>query len=194
MSKSSRFLLLFLIILATFIITVIIKQPSQPSQPSQPALSVETLFAASDVRAGLKEAFEHHDENAFMHWQEQLLTAALQVGYKEEQLRFLSGDRGLEYIKFRAARMLFQEAIEKAYVSGDAFEPIAARYPQAEDLFADVQAMFTARNQTLDGIATALLQAAKDDPSLGSLTLQQAQQHALELWQQKLTQAATESE
>ncbi len=148
-----------------------------------PAVTIEQLIATSDVQQGLLEA--ENDRDALEKWQEQILDAARQVGYNEQQLTFLSGERGLDYLQFRAKRLAFNRDMQAALLAGQAFEPIVANYPEAQDLFAVAQRLFEARNDAIDLATKTLIDASRDESGTPTLSYAAANQHALQLWQQR---------
>ncbi|WP_100641702.1 hypothetical protein [Alteromonas facilis] len=182
---------LWILAAAAVIATVVYQFNHSEPQFDEPQILLEELFNASDVQAGLLEALTLNDDDLFESWQSRLIDAAISVGYKQQQLHFLEGDKGIDYLRFRASRWAFQREIDEAYSAGEAFEPIAAKYPQAKDLLPAVQALFEARDQTLDSIAEVLIEAQKNENDGARLNVQEANAQALALWQAKLNESAT---
>lgn len=155
-----------------------------------PDATIEQLLATTDVRQGLLASLNDNDE--LERWQSRLLDAAEQVGYTESQLTFLEGQRGIDYLQFRAKRLAFDRDMQMALLAGQAFEPIAAMYPEAEDLFEVTQQLFEARNHAIDLATQTLIDASRDDTGSPTLSYAAANQYALTLWQQR-QRSATEA-
>ncbi|MDM7861107.1 hypothetical protein QTP81_10910 [Alteromonas sp. ASW11-36] len=164
-------------------------QQENVSNFDTPQLTIEQLLTASDVEQGIVRAFKNNDMDALERWQERILAAARQVGYEDPQLVFLDGQRGLDYLQFQAKRRMFLQAVEQAYYLGEAFEPLAGRYPEAADLFPKTQQLFANRNATLEAMTEALLEANRESNE-EPLSYAQANAQALVEWQRRLDEAA----
>ncbi|MBT0587271.1 hypothetical protein [Alteromonas oceanisediminis] len=181
---------LILIIVSLWVIVSNDQSAHRDSAASSPALPIDTLLSASDVRSALIEAVKNDDAALLRTWQQQLLSAARQIGYTDEQLGFLRGQRGQDYLHFRGARFAFSDDVELAYQRGGPLESIVQRYPQARDLVDDAQKLFTARDQILAQVADELLQEALAQEGAESVSSAErlalegaAQREALRLWQ-----------
>ena len=171
------------VLAATYI--TLFNNDNEESNFTPPQLTIEQLLSASDVQQGILDAVAERDEGALEEWQVRIISAAEQIGYQSQQLAFLEGKRGRDYLRFRAKRAIFQQQVEEAYYNGEAFEPIAGRFPEAADLFDKTQQLFAARNATLEAIAEALVAASRDNQEQ-PLTFAQANAQALLEWQRRL--------
>jgi hypothetical protein len=82
--------------------------------------------------------------------------------------------------------------MQAALLAGQAFEPIVANYPEAQDLFVVAQRLFEARNDAIDLATKTLIDASRDESGTPTLSYAAANQHALQLWQQR-QQTTTEA-
>lgn len=160
------------------------------SEALPPQLSIETLLNAVDVEAGLLTAVQQNNEAALKNWQNSLLSAAHEVGYDTEQLAFLQGRAGIDFLRFKGRRLWYHQEVETALYQGLAFEPIAAKFPESADLHSATQALFEKRNIILDEITKTLLEDAKQDTNSVPLSYETASEYALQLWQQQFNSTA----
>lgn len=154
--------------------------PDIENEIAGPLLSVETLLTASDVKKGLRIAASNDDKSSLEEWQRTIIDAAIVAGHKRDDLAYLDGERGIDYLRFRGNRFAFNHQVNAAYYNGDPVQPLLEKYPEAMDLHEHASALFDKRDQLINELATAL----QKDASY-ALNADEAKRKAIRLWQQQ---------
>lgn len=155
----------------------------------QPVIGLETILTVSDVQQALMEAASSGNEAQIEKWQSQILLVAKEAGYAAEELDFLAGAQGVEYLRFRGVRLLFQRDVKQAYRSGEGLGDLFRRYPEAEDWFQQTEQLFVQRDQIIQSIAQTLIDSSQSlsqpQTQQGALSVEEAQRAALQIWRER---------
>lgn len=159
---------------------------SQPAiiQSIEPTIGLETILTVPDVERVLMNSAENNDFNQLEEWQSQIIVVAKEAGYRDQDLEFLTGQNGLDYLKFRGVRLLFQRDVKQAYRRGENLDVIFKQYPQASDLFEQTEQLFIQRDDIIQSLAQTLIDASISQPE-GGLSMDEAQRAAMQIWRER---------
>lgn len=196
--KKSHLVVLFIIsiLISLFVYFSILSQSAEQSSQttvveiSEPSIGLETILTVDDVEQALLSAAQDSDFNLIQTWQSQILLVAKEAGYQEQDIDFLIGQQGAEYLMFRGVRLLFQRDVKQAYRRGESLEGLFRQYPQASDLFEQTEELFFQRDQILQSIAQTLFDAdqAQDQAEtemVAPISMEQAQRAAMQIWRER---------
>ena len=158
------------------------------SDQVQPVIALETILTVTDVKQALMEFARTGDNQLIVKWQSQILLVAREAGYPDEELDFLIGHKGINYLRFRGNRLLFQQAVNKAYRQGNGINNLFRRYPEAADLFDQTDQLFIQRDNIIQSIAQALIASSHEGSSTDSpnvLSSEAAYKAAVRIWRDR---------
>jgi hypothetical protein len=154
----------------------------------QPVVALETILTVTDVKQALMEFARTGDNQLIVKWQSQILLVAREAGYPDEELDFLMGHKGIDYLRFRGNRLLFQQAVNKAYRQGDGINNLFRRYPESADLFDQTEQLFIQRDNIIQSIAQTLVTSSHSGSSTHSpnvLSSEEAYEAAVRIWRDR---------
>lgn len=152
----------------------------QAEPVSQPSVSRSDLLHASDVVAAAKAAVQQRQPELLAAAMDKVVTVAEQIGLPDADLAYLRSHQARDYVVFHAKRTVFDEAVIARYEALLPIDDLKAKYPEAEDRFADADKMILQR----DVLFSALINTLKNE----GMSPQQAEQQARALWREKMQQ------
>ena len=168
MRKSFALLIAVLLLFSGFVIWQY--QQSQPQEelmtPQAVGISYLDILNNPEFKQGIQQAVFNNDKQLFAQLQNKAVEIAEAAGLPEEEMEMLTGDSGERFIRFQAARQLFNIAFEKAFQRLEPIDHLKIMYPEAEDLFEKADNMIAARDEQILQIATEMAQGRDIQPFL----------------------------
>ncbi|MFT6897849.1 MAG: hypothetical protein ACJA13_002260 [Paraglaciecola sp.] len=121
-----------------------------------PVITRQDILSASDLVEGVKQAVKEDDEKAIELWLEKAANLANTAGLPPQDVNYIESDKAKNYLLFGAKRSLFNDSVEQAYYTLDDIETVKSHYPEARDLFAQADKLFSDRDSIIQQIATEL--------------------------------------
>lgn len=149
---------------------------------AEPGITFMDILNAADLKAGALAAVKSGDKQALLDWQQKAVEVGLAANLPEQDMKFLAGERGLDFMRFRARRTLFYQDFERYYYGLKDITPLKQAYPEASGLFAKADEMISQRDIAIDDIARELAGSSGDY----RLFVKQAREQWRQSSQQKL--------
>ncbi len=174
MKKAGFLAALILVAVAGYFIYL---SDSSSEQAPVPVITVMDILHASDLEAGIKQAVADGDSEALEKWMNRAQEVAEQAGLSSTDMQYLASSQAVEYVKFNAKRSLFNDEFEERYYALEDIDSLKVKYPEAKDLFPQVEALITKRDQIIEQIAVTL--------SSGQAPGEKEREAAREMWQSR---------
>jgi len=148
-------------------------------------ISVYDILNTDDFIDAAIVSFESRDAAALDEVFERAVILAREAGLDAAKVDYLQSEQAFEYVSFRAKREMYWRQVEWHYRELLPISPLKQQFPEAQDLFAQADALEQSRAQMLLEIATAL--AAPDAP------VEAHQEEAKRLWRARHQAPASHS-
>lgn len=160
MSQIKTILILGVVLLATWLLVLSQQDDSPPAvtaaNEQQAEITFMDILNTEDLRAGVLQAVRDNDDVALQNWQDKAVEVGLAAELPDEDMVFLAGKRGRDFLVFRAKRTLFYEQFEHYYLTLKDIGPLKKAYPEAQSLFAEADQLVMERDIAIDNIAREL--------------------------------------
>lgn len=158
------------------------EQSAEPVGEPVPVINVMDILTATDLSAGIKQAVKKNDQQAIDEWLAKGQAVGKEAGFSERDLAYLVSDKARNYVVFNAKRRLFNEAFEARYANLQDITDLKEKYPEADDLYKQAQALIRKRDSIIEQIAGTLAE--------GQTVTKAHRQAAQKLWQERFIAAS----
>lgn len=159
-----RALLFILIGLASVFAMVAFYQFDETVDPASPltddiivpSISYLDILNNPEFKSGIVSAIRDSNLENMYALQSKALEIATAANLGEEELSLLRGDKGLNFMIFRAKRQIFMEDFTYLYNQLLPIDGLKQRYPEATDMFARADELIAKRDASIEQIAREL--------------------------------------
>lgn len=129
---------------------------------SHSLITLTQLLSVEEVRLQAMTAYRYDTASELIPLQVRLLDTARELNMSQRDIDFINSPRLFDFLFYQAAREWFEIEMTEAYQLLQPLMPIKAKYPEAQDLFAQADVLFKNRDDIIAKIANELAQAKQE--------------------------------
>ena len=130
-------LLIFLSLIVVAAIGFWVTDDDMPAPPAHvtPSITYLDILKNPEFKQRLVLAVKSGDDVELKTLQEKAIEIGVAAGLSEQEMALISGQRGLNFMRYRAKREMFEQAFIYRYNNLMDLQPLEHQFPEASDLF-----------------------------------------------------------
>lgn len=151
-------------------------QTPEPTEPvvTAPSISYLDILNNPELKLGVQEALINQDDQFLERLQNKVLEIADAANLPQAEKAMLQGSRGRNLLVFRAKRQIFMQKFTEHYNQLRPIDDLKKAFPEAQDLFVNVDKLIAQRDQNIEKIAIELSEGGNVESFI---------QQARQIWQ-----------